>query len=283
MTLGTRIAALRATQGLSQAELAEALEVSRQSVSKWETDASVPELDKLLHLSQLFGVTLDELVTGDEAEPEAPGEAVQTPEPVPGISTTWQPLRVMVGSVLLLFGALLALIFSLQGYGLLVVTTVALPFLSCGVVCLLVKKLIPLWCGWCVFLWVNFCEIIFPMFFGSNDIATYTLFALMLALPIFTGWCLRNRLLNSPKRRYVLFGSWVAGAVIFRVLRKVGLHFYGTILSWLSQSESHRRQVFGFTMLKLSELLALVLISTALAALFYALGLLRRKLFKKRA
>ena len=71
MTLGQNIARLRAQKNLSQGDLADALEVSRQSVSKWETDASIPELDKLLRLAELFGVTLDELVKGESAQPEA--------------------------------------------------------------------------------------------------------------------------------------------------------------------------------------------------------------------
>ena len=76
MTLGQNIARLRAQKSLSQGDLADALEVSRQSVSKWETDASIPELDKLLRLAELFGVTLDELVKGESAQPEAArGEA----------------------------------------------------------------------------------------------------------------------------------------------------------------------------------------------------------------
>ena len=60
MSLGTNISRLRAEHHLSQGDLAEALAVSRQSVSKWETDSSVPDLDKLVKLSQLFGVSLDE-------------------------------------------------------------------------------------------------------------------------------------------------------------------------------------------------------------------------------
>lgn len=53
MTLGQRLIQLRGRAGLSQDALAERLGVSRQSVSKWETDASVPELDKLVHLAAL--------------------------------------------------------------------------------------------------------------------------------------------------------------------------------------------------------------------------------------
>ena len=66
MTLGENIARLRTKENLSQSDLADMLDVSRQSVSKWETDTSIPELDKLLKLSELFGVTLDELVNGEE-------------------------------------------------------------------------------------------------------------------------------------------------------------------------------------------------------------------------
>lgn len=74
MTLGQRLTELRKKHGLSQDALAEALGVSRQSVSKWETDASVPDLDKLVKLSDLFEITLDELVRGSmppQTQPQA--------------------------------------------------------------------------------------------------------------------------------------------------------------------------------------------------------------------
>ena len=54
MTLGESIVRLRKQKNWSQGDLADALEISRQSVSKWETDASIPELDKLLKLSELL-------------------------------------------------------------------------------------------------------------------------------------------------------------------------------------------------------------------------------------
>lgn len=76
MTLGEKIFTLRNQSKLSQGELAEKLNVSRQSISKWETGASVPELDKLIALSEVFGVTLDELAKGDAVPRRAP-ESVQ--------------------------------------------------------------------------------------------------------------------------------------------------------------------------------------------------------------
>lgn len=78
MTLGEQIHQLRTARGLSQGDVADALDVSRQSVSKWETDSSVPELEKLLGLSELFGVTLDALVRGGESAQSAAPEAPQT-------------------------------------------------------------------------------------------------------------------------------------------------------------------------------------------------------------
>lgn len=62
MTLAEKILKLRTARNLSQGDLAEALEVSRQSVSKWETGQSVPDLDKIIKLADLFGVSVDELV-----------------------------------------------------------------------------------------------------------------------------------------------------------------------------------------------------------------------------
>ena len=61
MSLGQNIYNLRTGREMSQLELAEALGVSRQSISKWETDASVPELEKLIKLSELFGGPLSAL------------------------------------------------------------------------------------------------------------------------------------------------------------------------------------------------------------------------------
>lgn len=67
MILADKIMNLRKQQGMSQEELAHQLGISRQSVSKWESGASIPDLDKILKLSDLFGVTTDYLLK-DELE-----------------------------------------------------------------------------------------------------------------------------------------------------------------------------------------------------------------------
>ena len=66
MTLGEKIYKLRAAKGLSQETFGERLGVSRQSVSKWETDQSVPELEKIVAISESFGVTTDYLLKDKE-------------------------------------------------------------------------------------------------------------------------------------------------------------------------------------------------------------------------
>lgn len=67
MSFGTNLQYIRAAKQLTQEQLAEKLGVSRQSVSKWESDAMMPELDKLLALCELAGCTLDSLLRGDLA------------------------------------------------------------------------------------------------------------------------------------------------------------------------------------------------------------------------
>lgn len=73
--LSETIRSLRRQRGLSQEQLAEALDVSRQAISKWENGVTVPELDKLQAMSALFGVSLDEL-TGSAAPHTVPTSTV---------------------------------------------------------------------------------------------------------------------------------------------------------------------------------------------------------------
>ena len=64
MSLGQRLIELRKSKQLSQEEVAEKLNVTRQTISKWETNQSSPEFDKILPLCELFEISTDELLTG---------------------------------------------------------------------------------------------------------------------------------------------------------------------------------------------------------------------------
>lgn len=149
MALSETIYRLRTEHGLSQGDLAAELDVSRQSISKWETGSSVPELDKLVAMSRLFGVTLDELVLGEAQSDGAEGVEAPEPEAKPverGRSIT----QTIVGAVLLAVGALAFFLVTLLG-GVLTGLVLALPFLLCGVICLAVRRGAGLWCAWLLF------------------------------------------------------------------------------------------------------------------------------------
>ena len=101
MELGTRIKTLRLEKGLSQEALAARLEVSRQAIAKWESGQSKPSTANLLALCGVFGISLDALVSGEEA-------AVQDPAPAPEPA----PCRRRTGWVVLSALTLLSLAFS---------------------------------------------------------------------------------------------------------------------------------------------------------------------------
>lgn len=74
-SVGERLLQLRNQKGMTQEDLAEYLNVSRQSVSKWELNKTLPDVEKLMQLSELYGVTLDYLVKGIELVEENDSDA----------------------------------------------------------------------------------------------------------------------------------------------------------------------------------------------------------------
>lgn len=94
MNFADKIISLRKQQGWSQEDLSEQLDVSRQSVSKWESGASVPELDKILKLSRIFGVSTDYLLK-DELEESQPLSLDPAPEKARPVLETEEAERYM--------------------------------------------------------------------------------------------------------------------------------------------------------------------------------------------
>lgn len=68
MNLGEKLYELRKEKNLSQEEVADRLNVTRQTVSKWETNQSTPDFDKIVPLCELFGISTEELLTGKKQE-----------------------------------------------------------------------------------------------------------------------------------------------------------------------------------------------------------------------
>lgn len=77
MNLGEKLAMLRREQNLTQEQLAELLGVSRQAISKWESNAAYPETEKLIRLAKLYDCSLDYLLLDKPQEPRRQPEAVK--------------------------------------------------------------------------------------------------------------------------------------------------------------------------------------------------------------
>lgn len=77
MTIGNKLLELRKKRGLSQEEAAEKLGVSRQTISKWETDQSTPDFDKLSLICKLYNITADELINGTSKEKQEEKEGLK--------------------------------------------------------------------------------------------------------------------------------------------------------------------------------------------------------------
>ena len=132
MTFGEKLQTLRAREGLSQDALAEALDVSRQAVSKWERDEAMPEAEKIVRISRRFGVTTDYLLLEDA--PERPASRT-IPEP----GEVWRKYGFLLGWALAVWGGwrclrlvptMLMIAGADWGWGVSIYLIYALPYLS---------------------------------------------------------------------------------------------------------------------------------------------------------
>lgn len=111
---------LRAMRNMTQEQLAMLLGVSRQSVSKWEAERAYPEMDKLLRLCDLFGCTIDELVTGDLtglAADGVPAMPAKAPQDVTGYDEAMRAFawKIPLSAAIVVAGAALAVLLSDPG------------------------------------------------------------------------------------------------------------------------------------------------------------------------
>lgn len=148
MSLGETIYRLRTEKSLSQGDLAEKLGISRQSISKWENNIAIPDLAKIIKLSEIFEVSLDELVKGEESSQKMETVIEVSQEKTKEIGF---PPRKIAGTILLCMSFFVVMFFLIAGGGL-ASFIFALPFLSCGILCFTLKKNVGLWCAWDLYL-----------------------------------------------------------------------------------------------------------------------------------
>jgi transcriptional regulator with XRE-family HTH domain len=127
MEFNNRLYQLRKQKGFSQEELANRLNVSRQTVSKWEVGDSTPDMEKLVAISDLFDVSLDMLIMGKEAPaPEAApakselvdviNQKVLTPDNKKKAKSALKTAGIIAGIILLIDFISAIIFFALNGF-----------------------------------------------------------------------------------------------------------------------------------------------------------------------
>ena len=131
MNLGDRLLTLRKSKQLSQEEVAEKLNVSRQTISKWETDQSTPDFDKIVPLCELYGITPDELLMGKKEGVEEVQNKVYNVKEDP-IKKSKKAKGISIG-VLLYFAAIAWIMISVPVLRIDPIVSSAVFLLICGI------------------------------------------------------------------------------------------------------------------------------------------------------
>lgn len=203
MTLGQRISELRKERGYAQEYVAEQMGVSRQAVSKWETDQCAPDTYNLIALSELFGVTVEYLATGKPQnqvppQPQTAQTVVQMGHPP---LLVWQIIDIVmlaVGLLSAVLGIVLELFLLLIFAGALVIgAAVDLSFKHSG--------LIGLWTQWVYYTLVMSFTTggplrIFSLFYHENgfevsrlEMVSLLYWVWLVINIVLTVWVLRRR------------------------------------------------------------------------------------------
>ena len=126
MTFGEKLQVLRQRAGMSQDALAERLDVSRQAVSRWERDETMPETDKVVALADIFGVTTDYLLrpeaerqTPPQDEPPRRGPAPAERDAISRLGYLAKTKGYLLGWALIAWGVLDLVTLALMGLGVL--------------------------------------------------------------------------------------------------------------------------------------------------------------------
>ncbi len=241
MTFGERLYQLRKERKISQEELAEQLDVSRQSVSRWENGTASPDFDKTVRISEIFGVTTDHLLKGEAPDPTPPAEPQKE-------LPTW---RKVLSAVLLVLGGLSLIYGLLHGGYLEYYFLLPLPLLSCGLFCLFSKKYTLLKCWWSLFycgtnyLYVsfswswNFAFLLFrkiPEQMKRYLLPGWILLILLIAIVLYTARSLRKLPIQNVKRHLIFTVLFPILYAVQEILFNLCSHHIMTVHMELVQS-----------------------------------------------
>lgn len=220
MNLGETIYRFRTERNMSQGTLADALDVSRQSVSKWENNSAVPELDKLIKMSELFGITLDELVGKDAPTPPPAAD----PEPVI-IHEVTPPYRT-IGIILTCFGLSVTLLLSILG-GFVLGVLAGLPFTIVGCILISSKEGYLFKSGWVLFAVYGPLVFYFLLnFIGYGFKIRWAVLGIWFAVLGIAAICLHRKGKLSTDSKRLMIGSIIVAVVLLLLLGIVNQIMY---------------------------------------------------------
>lgn len=261
MNLSEKIYVLRTAKNLSQGDVADALDVSRQSVSKWENNSAVPDLDKIIKLAELFGVSLDELVLDRSKDPtqadkeQVTGQATAQSSPVqPQIIIQKAPVsgKKTAGTILLCMAFFVMLVCTMidGAEGFLAGILFASPFILCGILCFTVTRHTGLWCAWAVYICVDaylrvatgvsWKTILWSIYYAADMKYTINLlvgwaeFVIMLVLMGWTIWTFAKEPGKIKKKTVIsLIGGTMLVIAVSSIFGMLLIYRWASILSAL--------------------------------------------------
>ena len=113
MSLATNLANLRKKHNLTQMELAEKLNVSRQAISRWEVGAAVPSTDNLKTLSVLYGVSVDDILKGETTSVPQSSDLSDSPQETPSSHSSNKKSKIIFACALFLLVLVVAIVASI--------------------------------------------------------------------------------------------------------------------------------------------------------------------------
>lgn len=292
MKLCEQIYKFRCEKKLSQSELAEALDVSRQSVSKWETGAAVPELSKLMLMSELFGVSLDELVKGSESEYRNPSECKDVPKTTQIIYQRREG-RITAGYFLVFFGGFALLLLTVLG-GFLAGLVFSVPLFLCALICFTCRRRAGLWCAWLIYwcvniylriatgisssAWVRYIEFNADM--TVQTIVSFIMFAVEIGMVVSTVISFRNVRFDLSRKSVGFLCSGIVGYVVLRLLES--LTFIGLAAKISHSSDSVTFSRYNWIMRLTSPVFSVIAVTGITVILIYVVALIRELIARKK-
>ncbi len=209
MTFGQKLSKLRKENNYTQEQLADMLSVSRQSVSKWESDNAYPETDKLISMSRLFDCSLDYLLKDECNEKNNVSVKSQSNH------------QKIIGYILLavsLFTGVLITLLAQSEDQIFVLLPIIFSVFACAIICLFVKHGAWYWCIWAA---LSPTTLLLPFIIGLSLLNRINFIAICFyIIMFFVAKRVFNKITPTTKNKQFLIIGWGMW-LIFRIVSYV--------------------------------------------------------------